>query len=102
MKNSRLITHLRIALAVILLAASAAIAIVANRSEHEQKFGRFRGDPDGGLDDASVTRPGREEGGPYAKAVEDAALRAYPAEDLPFEATQNAIASWREFQTRFD
>ena len=103
MKYSRLITHLRIALAVILLAAGAAIAIVGTRPEHKQTFGRFRGDPDGGLDmDASVTRPGSNEGGPYAKAVEDAALRAYPAEDLPFEATQNAIASWREFQTRFD
>ena len=102
MKYSRLVKYLRIALAITLLAAGAAIAIVANRPEHKQNFARFRGDPDGDLENNSVARAGSEEGGPYAKALEDAALRAYPAEDLPFAATQNAIASWQELQARFD
>lgn len=107
MKKSRwfshagFITYLRIALAITLLAAGAAIAIVGTRPEHKQtKVAKFRGDPDSRFEDDSVMRPGPEEGGPWALAAEKYAIRAYPAIDIPFTLTQRAIESWQEFSLR--
>src|SRR5215212_1794826 len=102
-RHAGFISYLRIALAVILLAAGAAIAIVGVRPE-EKKTALFkmRGDPDRDTDGDNVMRAGPDEGGPWAKAMEDYALRAYPAADVPFEATQRAIESWRGLELQRD
>src|SRR3954468_3981564 len=94
-------TQLRVALAVLLLAAGAAIAIVGTQPEHKPTVARLRGDPDRGLDD-SIMRPGPEEAGPWAYQLEKYRIRAYPATEIPFELTQNAIRSWQKLTARRD
>ena len=101
-RHAGFITYLRIALAVTLLAAGAAIAIVGTRPEQKQKIARFRGDPDRDFDNDRVTRPGPNEEGPWARALEQYRLRAYPATDYSFDLTQKAIQSWSRLQLRFD
>src|SRR6185295_17089398 len=94
-------TYLRIALAILLLAAGAAIAIVGSRPEEKKTaLFRMRGDPDRDMDNDSITRPGPEEAGPWAIAAEKYALNAYPAIDIPFTLTQKAIDSWRNLEMR--
>ena len=45
-------------------------------------------------------RPGDLEGGPLLAALEDYAHRAYPAKDVPMQATLNAITSFRQVRAR--
>src|SRR5882724_11933482 len=92
--RTRSVFHLRILAAVILLAAGCAIAIVGARSEPKKAANIFRRDLD-----LSETRPGSEEGGPWAAAEEKYALRAYPADYVPFELTRRATESWNTFQS---
>src|SRR5205823_6349973 len=48
-----------------------------------------------------VTRPGiSKDKGPAAAALAKLQLRAYPAADVPTEATRNAIASFKQLQTQ--
>ena len=104
MKNSRWFslnrfTSLRIAAAVTLLAAGCAIAIVATRApEKQSRVAQTKGKPwRFGNEQA---KPGSNETGPYAKAMEKYRINAYPAEDIPFDATQRAIDSWRAMEMR--
>jgi hypothetical protein len=106
MKNHRslgrtLRTQMRFAVAALLLAAGAAIAIVGTRPEHKPTVAKLRGDPDRGLDD-SIMRPGPSEEGPWAYELEQYRIRAYPAAEIPFELTENAIKSWNRLQLRSD
>ncbi len=106
MKNTRWFslnrfTSLRIAAAVTLLAAGCAIAIVGTRTDNkETKVVRSPGNPHKVYKQnlLSVTKPGSMEGGPQAAAAEKYALRAYPADDVPFSLTQKANESWNAFQ----
>jgi len=106
MKKSRwfrqagFITYLRIALAITLLAAGAAIAFVG---AHPQPKQTAKARPRLRLEaDEADALPGRQERGPWEKAEEDYALRAYPASDLPFETPLRSHAFWREFQVNFE
>ena len=91
-------TSLRIAAAVTLLAAGCAIAIVATRSPEKLALGRTKGKP--WKMGNEQTRPGSNESGPFAKAMEKYRINAYPAEDIPFDATQRAIDAWRALEMR--
>jgi len=44
-----------------------------------------------------MTIPGDKDRGPLAAALENFSLRAYPADDVPTEASLNAIASFNQF-----
>ena len=90
---------LRIAGAVTLLAAGCAIAIMGTRTQHnEKRISLFRGDPDR-FSENSIMRPGRNEAGPEAAEAERYALRAFPADYVPFELTRMANQSWNSFQS---
>lgn len=105
--HHRLISHLRVAGAVTLLSAAAAMALVAVKpsgpmltSSHDRPrtIGKFRGDRDE-LAGNKRTLPGLErDHGPLLAAVEDYAHRAYPAKDIPMQASLNALAGFRQVQ----
>jgi hypothetical protein len=99
-----LLSQLRIASAVTLISAAAAMAIVAAKSsgpislgksgKTHQAINKFRQDRDqiGGKRRAM---PGPEtERGPVAAAAERYAQRAYPATDVPFRLTVKAQQAW--------
>jgi hypothetical protein len=106
MKNSRWFslnrfTSLRVAAAATLLAAGCAIAIVGTRTDNNDKamVARSGGNPHKLYKNLlNVTKPGSMEGGPQAAAAEKYALRAYPADEVPFSLTQKASDSWNAFQ----
>src|SRR5438093_9470826 len=102
--RSRLLSQLRIASAVTLMSAAAAMAFVAAKPSGPFLWGKsgntnpainkFRQDRDqfGGNRRAL---PGLEtDRGPVAAAEEDYAKRAYPASDVPFRLTRNAQRAW--------
>src|SRR5437867_1158389 len=102
--RSRLLSQLRIASAVTLMSAAAAMAFVAAKPSGPFLLGKsgntnpainkFRQDRDqfGGNRRAL---PGLEtDRGPVAAAEEDYAKRAYPASDVPFRLTRNAQRAW--------
>jgi len=104
--RTRLVSHLRFAGVVTLMSAAAAMAFVAvkpsgpmlaSAQDRLRTTTKFRGDPDllGGNRRAM---PGDQEGGPLLAAIEDYAHRAYPAKDVPMQATLNAIAGFRQVQ----
>jgi hypothetical protein len=83
--------------ATLLVAVGASIGAVrlAKRSPtHHAKIGGFtfalKGDPDSAATKAGV--PNEGPGGSYA--AQEEAQRAYPADSVPFEATQNSIATF--------
>src|SRR5688500_11097847 len=95
-------TSLRVAAAATLLAAGCAIAIVGTRTDKNDKAMVARSD--GNSYKAfknllAATKPGSMEGGPAALAEQKYALRAYPADYIPFEITQKANESWNAFQS---
>src|SRR5262245_59455827 len=109
MKNPRwftgsgVVSHLRMAGAVTLMSAAAAMAFVAvkpsgpalaSSQDRLRAINKFRGDRDE-LGGNKRTMPGDQEGGPLLAAIEDYAHRAYPAKDVPMQATLNAITSFR-------
>jgi hypothetical protein len=98
----------RIAGALTLLSAAAAVAFVAakpssplpvGKSESNtqaiSKFSRDRA----GLSRNKLTMPGRD-GGPLAAAEEDYANRAYPAAYVPFTLTRSATTAWTSIKAR--
>src|SRR5947208_4081314 len=102
--RSRLLSQLRIASAVTLMSAAAAMAFVAAKPSGPFLLGKsgntnpainkFRQDRDqtGGN---RRTMPGPEiDRGPTTAAQERYANRAYPASDVPFRLTRNAQRAW--------
>src|SRR6266513_4991905 len=106
--QNRLPSHLRLAAAIPLISAAAAMAFVAvkppgpmlaSSQDRLRATSKFRGDPDQ-LGGNKRTLPGLDrDGGPLLAALEDYAHRAYPAKDVPMTATLNAIASFRHVRT---
>src|SRR4051812_40363945 len=83
------VSYLRITISSVLVIAAVAMASIAlntsqgpiNKPEREV-FAKFRQDRDA-VAENSLALPGRDRG-PFAKAEEDYAHRAYPAKDVPF------------------
>src|SRR5207248_748588 len=103
-----LLSHLRIFIAGTLISAAAALGFTAVKMSNPtsladlgrpvQAADKFKQDPDE-LFGNKVTRPGiSRDKGPAAAASEKLHLRAYPADDVPSEATLNAIASFKHMQ----
>ena len=99
----RFVSHLRMAGVVILLSAAAAMAFVAvkpsgtalaSSQDRLRNISKFRGDRDAAGGNKR-TLPGDHDGGPLLAAMEDYAHRAYPAKDVPMQATLNALAGFR-------
>src|SRR5262249_49181717 len=93
--RNRLSSHLRIAGAVTLMSAAAAMAFVAAKpsgprwakSEDKNAIDKLRKNS-AALFRNKLTIPGpSREGGPTAAAEEEHAKRAYPAAYIPFELT---------------
>jgi hypothetical protein len=107
--RNRFVSHLRMATAVTLISAAAAMAfvstappslLVARKSSVDEgafsRFSKFRQDRDQlrGL-------PGIErDGTPLLAAEQDYANRAYPATEIPFSATLNAHAAFKKVKAR--
>ncbi len=106
-------SQLRIATAVTLMSAAAALAFVAvnpsgpllaGKSTVDEdafsRFSKFRQDPDQLLG-SRLGLPGIErDGGPLLAAEQDYANRAYPATEIPFSATLNAQAAFKKIRAR--
>jgi hypothetical protein len=101
--GNRFVSHLRMAGVVTLMSAAAAMAFVAvkpsgpllaSAQDRLRTTTKFQGDPDL-LGGNKRTLPGDQEGGPLLAAIEDYAHRAYPAKDVPMQATLNALAGFR-------
>src|SRR5206468_1596633 len=102
--RNRFISQFRIASAVTLISAAAAMAFVAAKpsgpfllrksDNKDQAINKFRQ----GRDQFGGNRralPGLEtDRGPIAAAEERYAHRAYPASDVPFKLTRNAQRAW--------
>ena len=107
--RNRLVSHLRIAGAVTLLSAAAAMAFVAitppnptlvSSQDRLRTISKFRSDPDE-LAGNKRTLPGLErDRGPLLAALENFAHRAYPKRDIPTHATRNAISGFKQFRER--
>src|SRR5438128_2268468 len=106
--RNRFVSHLRIAGAVTLMSAAAAMAFVAvkpsspllwGKTDNKSAINKFRQDR-AGLFRNKIAMPGPErEGGPMAAAEEEYAKRAYPAAYVPFELTRTAQTAWADAQT---
>jgi hypothetical protein len=109
-RPNSLLSTLRIAIAGSLVVAAAALGFTAIRTSgpapladsgrHAQAVEKFRQDPDE-LFGNKVTKPGvSREKGPLGAALQKFALRAYPAADVPSEATLNAMAAFKRLKAR--
>ena len=107
--RNRLSSHLRIASAVTLMSAAAAMAFVAanppgpfllgksDNKDAANKFSRSRAE----LFRNKIAVPGPErEGGPTAAAEEDYANRAARTAYVPFTLTRNAQTAWANIKAR--
>src|SRR5947207_11839629 len=99
---SHLFSFLRLASAVTLVSAAAAMIFVAvkpsgpfllARSDSKHTINKFRHDPDA-FPGNRQAMPGPERNGPTAAADEEYAHRAYPAPYVPFQLTVNAQKVW--------
>src|SRR5438876_1025439 len=107
--RNRFVSHLRIAGAVTLMSAAAAMAFVAvkpsspalwGKADDKGAINKFRQDRTG-LFRNKLAMPGPErERGPTAAAEEEYANRAYPAAYVPFELTRNAHVAWSNATAR--
>jgi hypothetical protein len=107
--GNRFVSHLRMAGAVTLMSAAAAMAFVAvtppnptlvSSQDRLRTISKFRSDPDE-LAGNKRTLPGLErDRGPLLAALEDFAHRAYPKRDIPTHATRNAISGFKQFRER--
>lgn len=106
--SNSILSYLRIAIAGSLVVAAAALGFTAVRmsgpppladsDRPAQSFEKFKQDGDE-LFGNKVTRPGiSRDKGPHGAALEKFYLRAYPAADVPSEATLNAIAAFKHMQ----
>src|SRR4030095_6471637 len=99
-----LISQLRIASAVTLISAAAAMAFVAAKSSGpillgksgptHQAINKFRQDRDQSGGNRRALPGAQTDRGPMAAAEEDYARRAYPATDIPFTLRLNAQQAW--------
>jgi hypothetical protein len=107
--RNRLASHLRIASAVTLMSAAAAMAFVAVKPSGPLFLANAENK--GGIDKlrqnhaelfrSKMTLPGPErEGGPVSAAEEDYAKRAFPATDIPFALRRRAQAAWSDVSAR--
>ncbi len=107
--RNRLVSHLRIATAVTVTSAAAAMAFVAVNPSSPLFLAKS--DSKGAINKSSQNRaalfrnklamPGPErEGGPTAAAEEEYAKRAYPAAYVPFELTRKAHTAWSDARAR--
>src|SRR5947207_9685110 len=104
-----LLSHLRMATVITLMAAATAMALVAvkpsspflwGKTDNEGAINKFRQDR-AGLFRNRMALPGPErERGAMAAAEEEYANRAYPAAYVPFELTRNAHAAWSDATAR--
>src|SRR5437762_7565418 len=105
-KNSRIVTYLRFSAGCAFFAAAAALAFVATTTNvlttHDVAANKFAGAKSSVQD--SVAGAGSElsekDGSfqsPMTAAMEEAAKRAYPADETPFTAQLNAIVAWKRF-----
>src|SRR5437660_12555824 len=102
-------SHLRIAAAVTLMSAAAALAFVAvnpsgplllGKSDNQAAINKLRQNRVQSFRN-KLAMPGPErEGGPTAAAEESYANRAYPASYIPFTLTRNAHRAWANAMAR--
>src|ERR1700719_2133293 len=103
-------SYLRFAAAGTLVLAAVALAVTTAKlsgplqagksAVNEDAFNKFRQDGDELLGN-KVTRPGiSRDKGPLGAALQKFSLRAYPAADVPSEATLNAIAAFKQLKAR--
>jgi hypothetical protein len=107
--RNRLLSHLRMATVITLMAAATAMALVAvkpsspflwGKTDNEGAINKFSQDR-AGLFRNRMALPGPErERGAMAAAEEEYANRAYPAAYVPFELTRNAHAAWSDATAR--
>src|SRR6266498_1814650 len=106
--RNRLTSHLRLAGAVTLLSAAAAMAFVAvkpsgplwTKSDNKSAINKFS-QKNAELFRSKMTLPGPErEGGPMSAAEEDYVKRAFPATDIPVALRRNAHAAWASVRAR--
>src|SRR5881296_1682833 len=105
--RTRFFSLVRITSASVLLTAAVAMAFVAvkpsgpmlaSSQDRLHAISKFRGDRDE-LGGNKRTLPGLDrDHGPLLAALEDYAHRAYPAKDVPMQATLNAIAGFKQVQ----
>ena len=109
-RPNRVLSFLRFASGLTLISAAAAMAFVAakpsvplllSKSDNPPKtVEKFKQDGDELLGN-KVTRPGiSRDKGPLGAALQKFSLRAYPAADVPSEATSNAIAAFKHLKAR--
>ena len=106
--RNRLPSHLRIAGALTLASAAAALAFVAVKpsgpswanSDNKRAIDKLRQNH-AALFRSKMTLPGPErEGGPVSAAEEDYAKRAFPATDIPIALRRNAHVAWANAKAR--
>jgi hypothetical protein len=106
--GSRFVSHLRMAGAVTLMSAAAAMAFVAVKpsgplwanADNKNSINKFRQDRVAFLRN-KLALPGAErEGGPTAAAEQAYANRAYPAAYVPFPATVRARTAFQKVRAR--
>ena len=106
--SNRFVSHLRMAGAVTLLSAAAAMAFVAVKpsvplwvkSDNKDAINKFSQNRAAGFRN-KLAIPGPErEAGPMAAAEEDYANRAGPAPYVPFELTRRAQRAWTNVRAR--
>jgi len=104
--RNHLASAVRFATVGTLLFAALAIAFVAikpptptltSSQDPHRAISKFRGDRDQ-LGKNKLTLPGDRDLGPMLAAMEDYAHRAYPAKDIPMQATLNALSGFRNVQ----
>src|SRR5262245_60537445 len=94
--QNRILGYLRTATVVTLISGAAAFAFVAVKpssplqSSSKPLFNKFGQDPDAFGNKVAAPGPGQDRG-PLAAALEDFAHRAYPLDDIPTEASLDAI-----------
>jgi hypothetical protein len=109
-RSNSILSYLRIAMAGSLVVSAAALGFTAvkmssptssaDASRPAQAFDKFRQDGDELLGN-KVTRPGvSRDKGPLGAALQKFSLRAYPAADVPSEATLNAIAAFKKLKAQ--
>src|ERR1700730_4783795 len=107
-KNSRIITYLRFGAGFAFFAAAAALAFVATTTNvltaQEDASTKYAALSKSSIRD-SVSGAGAEKSmkdgsvaTPLTEAMEEAAKRAFPADETPFTAQLNAIIGFKRFQ----
>ena len=105
--RNRLVSAVRFAIVSTLVLAALAMAFVAIKSptstavssqDRLRAISKFRGDPDQPGKNKFALPDIDRDLGPMLAAMEDYAHRAYPAKDVPMQASLNALAGFRNVQ----